>query len=220
MKLKNCISKNIKVMIVTQHAILGEGIKKILQSSKEITVVGSSAEVAEALSIIKDCKTDVMLIDLDMFKQGHMKLLNYLKANQISVKVLLLVDQFEEQAILGLLSSGIYGYLTKWTSSDDMIKAIKVVNDGEMWVGRQVISNLINRPLHAEICEDRLSSREEEIAKSITQGYSNKEIAAKLFICEKTVKCHVTNIFKKLGVNSRLKVALQLLNQIPQNIRQ
>lgn len=207
-------------MIVTQHTILGEGINKILQSSKEITVVGSSAEVAEALSIIKDCKTDVMLIDLDMFKQEHMKLLNYLKANRISVKVLLLVDQFEEQTILGLLSSGIYGYLTKWTSSDDMIKAIKVVNDGEMWVGRQVISNLINRPLHAEICEERLSSREDEIAQFIAQGYSNKEIAAKLFICEKTVKCHVTNIFKKMGVNSRLKVALQLLNQIPQNIRQ
>ncbi|HAG50798.1 MAG: hypothetical protein A2X87_00945 [Deltaproteobacteria bacterium GWC2_42_51] len=219
MKLRNCISKNIKVMIVTQHAILGDGIKKILQNSKEITVLGSSAEVAEALSIIKDCKTDVMLIDLDMFKQEHMKFFNYLKTNQISVKILLLVDQFEEQTILGLLSSGIYGYLTKWTSSDDMIKAIKIVNDGEMWVGRQVISNLINRSLHVEICEERLSSREEEIAQFIAQGYRNKEIAAKLFICEKTVKCHVTNIFKKMGVNSRLKVALQLVSQIPQNIR-
>ena len=208
MKLRNCISKNIKVMIVTQHAILGDGIKKILQNSKEITVLGSSAEVAEALSIIKDCKTDVMLIDLDMFKQEHMKFFNYLKTNQISVKILLLVDQFEEQTILGLLSSGIYGYLTKWTSSDDMIKA-----------GRQVISNLINRSLHVEICEERLSSREEEIAQFIAQGYRNKEIAAKLFICEKTVKCHVTNIFKKMGVNSRLKVALQLVSQIPQNIR-
>lgn len=206
-------------MIVTQHAILGDGIKKILQNSKEITVLGSSAEVAEALSIIKDCKTDVMLIDLDMFKQEHMKFFNYLKTNQISVKILLLVDQFEEQTILGLLSSGIYGYLTKWTSSDDMIKAIKIVNDGEMWVGRQVISNLINRSLHVEICEERLSSREEEIAQFIAQGYRNKEIAAKLFICEKTVKCHVTNIFKKMGVNSRLKVALQLVSQIPQNIR-
>ena len=219
MKLRNCISKNIKVMIVTQHAILGDGIKKILQNSKEITVLGSSAEVAEALSIIKDCKTDVMLIDLDMLKQEHMKFFNYLKTNQISVKILLLVDQFEEQTILGLLSSGIYGYLTKWTSSDDMIKAIKIVNDGEMWVGRQVISNLINRSLHVEICEERLSSREEEIAQFIAQGYRNKEIAAKLFICEKTVKCHVTNIFKKMGVNSRLKVALQLVSQIPQNIR-
>ena len=160
-----------------------------------------------------------MLIDLDMFKQEHMKFFNYLKTNQISVKILLLVDQFEEQTILGLLSSGIYGYLTKWTSSDDMIKAIKIVNDGEMWVGRQVISNLINRSLHVEICEERLSSREEEIAQFIAQGYRNKEIAAKLFICEKTVKCHVTNIFKKMGVNSRLKVALQLVSQIPQNIR-
>jgi DNA-binding NarL/FixJ family response regulator len=213
--------KSIKVLIVTDYHLLGDGIEKILKDAQDMTVVGKALSITKLIQTVNFCKPDVMVIDEDIFElEGH-SLVKYLEDAHTSIKVLLLTNRFDEDATLRALSLGIHGYLPKWASSRDIIKAIKTVSSGEVWIGRGLVSKLIRHSPHG-IMSKKLTRREQEVSHLIAQGCSNKEIANKLFISEKTVKSHITNIFRKMGVDSRLKVALhfQPYNNSSQIVRQ
>ena len=202
---------NIKVIIVTDYLLLGEGIGRILDNVEHIDVVGKSVSVTGAIEAAKGLAPDVIIADSAVLETESRRLKGYIKDNHMSSKILLLTERCDENILLQGLSMGVYGCLPRWTSTSDLIKAIWKVDAGEMWVGRGVLSKLLKSKHYSPWTEaKKLSCREEEIVALIVKGESNKEIAKKLFISEKTVKCHITNIFKKMEVNSRLKLALQI----------
>ena len=207
-----CISSCIKVVVVTDYALLGDGIEKILKDLKDIKVVGRDTSIENVLNSIKTNKSkpDILITDMDLFKREGLKVSDYIKENGISVRILLWADSFDEEAIRWALPMGIYGFLPKYISSSDMIKAIKVVHAGEIWMARKYMSKLVTQNFNNEIAKKKLTGREKEIALLISRGCSNKAIADKLSICEQTVKSHISSIFKKIEVDSRLKIALQL----------
>ncbi len=203
------IRTSIKVVIVTDHVLLGDGIEKMLEDVPDITVTGKATCMAEAIQIANGGKSDVILLYPYIFEREHLSLVEKIKGNLIHGRVLLLADQLDEESTLQALSLGIYGCLPRWASFHDLIKAIRTVSKGDVWAPRKLMSKLFSEASRPAICPERLTRREEEIARLIGQGYTNREIATKLYVSEKTIKCHVTNIFKKMGVDSRLKVALQ-----------
>lgn len=204
--------KIIKILIVTDYLLLCEGIERILESISDIEVVGRLASIEEAIKSAEATAPDVMIVDLSMIETGSQRLLDYLYKNNVSTKILLLTGDQDEDLFVQKLNRGIHGCLSRKATSKDLIKAIYKVNSGELWPGRKTISKLANVVYNSPMIKaKKLSRREEEIAMLISQGLSNKEIAQKLCISEKTVKYHITSIFKKMEVKSRLKIALQFL---------
>ena len=203
--------KSIKVLVITDCSILFAGIEKILEKTQNLKLVRKNGDIEKAIKGLNNYRPDIIIIDADIFKTEELRAIDFIRNNHLPSKILLLTDKFDDNAILQFLSAGVHGFLPKWASSQDIVKAINVVNDGELWVERRFLSKWITKYSNSENSRKKLSSREEEIAALIAKGCSNKEIAANFFISEKTVKTHITNIFKKMEVDSRLKLALQLL---------
>lgn len=208
---------NIKVLALTTHFLIGEGIRKTLEGATDIDCLGIVSSTADAIKITSSGKVDLLLVALDIYEQEYTVFLEHLKAGRIPAKILLLSNQsIDEEVLLQIFPLGIYGYLKKESPPSDILMAIRKVNNGVIWAGRKLLSKLVARSYNPGNHNGGLSAREEEVALLIAQGYSNKEIATKLFISEKTVKCHVGNVYKKMGLDSRLKVALHLLkNNLP-----
>lgn len=198
----------IKVLVLTSHLLIWEGIRKTLEDASDINFCGRVSSVSEAVSVAGSGKVDLLLVALDLYEHEYTDLLEHLKTARIPVKILLLSNQIDEEDLFKIFSLGIYGYLKKETPPSEILKAIRKVSNGEIWVDRQSMSKLITRTTDAGNQNIGLSAREEEVALLIAQGHSNKEIATRLFISEKTVKCHVGNVYKKMKLDSRLKVAL------------
>ncbi len=208
---------NITVLIVTDYLLLFDGIEKSLVHARDIRVVGKAKNTAEAIELVKNLTPGVVIMDSTMLDIEGQKFLYSIKDKHGSTKVLLLTDRGDDDSLSWTLSIGVCGFLPRCTSIHDMIKAIRKVYSGEVWLERKAFSQFVNRQNHLRSTEKKLSTREEEIATLIVKGYSNKDIAKKLSISDKTVKCHLTSIFKKMNVDSRLKVALQF---IPHNNHQ
>lgn len=206
----------IKVLVLTSHLLIGEGIRRTLEDVRDINFCGRVSSASDAVRVAGSGKVDLLLVALDMYEHEYTDLLEHLKTARIPVKILLLSNHIDEEELLKIFPLGIYGYLKKETSPSEILKAIRKVSNGEIWVGRQLMSKLITRTYNHGDHNGGLSAREEEVALLIAQGHSNREIATRLFISEKTVKCHVGNVYKKTGLDSRLKVALHLLkNNLP-----
>ena len=214
MKMQPC-GTSIKVLVVTDYILLGIGIENILKKAQDIKIIDMVSSTVKAKEAISNKRPDVVILDDGLVESEGFSITEYIKTHCASVKTLLLGNHYNEDRVLQMLSTGIYGYVSKNSTPVDIIKAIRVVNSGEVWAERRLLSRLITCHFDDEASLKKLSKREQELALLIAQGCSNKEIAAKLSICEKTVKTHVTNIFKSMGVDSRLKVALRLLQACP-----
>lgn len=212
--------KFIKVLIVTDYILLSDGLERILKNVQDIVLVGKTTSVTEAFKAVKNLTPDVIIMDKAMFEMKDQKLFDYIKDNQVPIKVLLLAEKSGEDAASQLLTRGVSGILSRCTLIPDIIKAIQKVNSGEIWFGRGILSMLVSSKYNSsETVTEKLSCREEDVVTLIAQGYRNKDIAKKLCISEKTVKSHLTSVFKRMGVNNRLQVALQFLSHTQQGIR-
>ncbi len=202
---------SIKVIILTDHLIFGDGLKNILGSVQDISVIGKTTSITETIEISKVIMPDVILMDGVMLEAEGRKLFDFISKSAYSTKVLILAESSDEETTLRALSFGISGYINRKASSDDMIKAIKTIHGGEVWIERGITSKFIVRYSNSRNTIKKLTIREQEIALLIAKGCSNKEIANILSISEKTVKSHISNIFKKMEVSSRFKIVSQLI---------
>ncbi len=203
----------IKLMVVTDYALLREGLEKILGEEKDIVVIGNTSNVNDAIANLLLNEPDIMLLDITLLDNGGSKLLNAISDKRLPTRVLLFTDRADEETFMWSFSKGVQGCISRWTQAADVIKAIRKVHTGEFWLGRKVLSQLITSNDSGYSDRNfRLSDREEEITLLVANGCSNKEIADKLYISEKTVKCHITNIFRKMGIDSRLKLAFHVLS--------
>ncbi|MFQ5787280.1 MAG: LuxR C-terminal-related transcriptional regulator [Thermodesulfobacteriota bacterium] len=204
----------IRVAIVDNLTFCRDGIRKILDGEDDIKVVGEASDGIEALQVAEDKKPDVMLLD-NKPNINSLEVIRLIKQRGLETRVLLLMEVYDEDAALSALQMGAIGCLLKTETSLELIKAIRMVRRGEVWVKRHMIGNLIKKfsPKHSRgvsknhSLNNKLTKKQIEIIKFVVVGCSNKEIARRLFISEKTVKSHLYNIFKKLNVKRRVQLS-------------
>jgi DNA-binding NarL/FixJ family response regulator len=212
----------VKVVIADDHALFREGLKRILSLEKNVLVVGEASRGDEVIKVVERTKPDVLLLDLKMPKGDPVQTLLELGERNPAIRVLILTAFSEEENILNAAKGGARGYLLKGASSSTLLQAIKTVHAGGVWIDKEVpaaeafeeiVRQSAKRPEPVNETIKSLTKRELEILRLVAEGLSNDEIGKRVFISEKTVKTHLTNIFDKLKVNNRFKAALMIMNQ-------
>jgi two-component system, NarL family, response regulator DegU len=213
----------IKVVIADDHALFRDGLKRILSLEKDILVVGEAANGDEIARVIERTKPDILLLDIKMPKGDLVQNLLDASARSPATRVLVLTAFSDEENVLNAAKGGAKGYVPKGVPSATLLQAIKAVHGGGCWIDKEISS----WETFEEIVQDQsparetappmdesiksLTKREMEILRLVAEGLTNEEIGKKIFISEKTVKTHLTNIFDKLKVNNRFKAALMLM---------
>ena len=212
-----------RIVIADDHPIFRDGLRRLLETEPDLKVVGEACDGAEAVKLAKQLKPDILLLDLAMPRHPGLEALREMNSasNQNAVRVILLTAAAEKNQIVEALQLGARGVVLKDSATQLLLKAIHTVMAGEYWVGRESVSNLVQylRTLVQSSGEEArqkkfgLTPRELEIVSAVVAGYSNKETAEYFKISEDTVKHHLSNIFDKLGVSTRLELALFAVNQ-------
>jgi len=205
------MSKQIKIVIADDHSMIREGLKQLLELDGDILVVGEAGNGEECLSLIESLHPDVVLLDINMPIMSGLKMLERLRISKNkNQKVLILTIHNEVEYLMKALDIGVEGYVLKDAESSVLKKAIMKVDAGENYIDFTMVP-LLNEKIAQEkekVEEEKLTRREIEVLKLLAEGLFNKEIAYKLSISEKTVKNHVSNIFKKIGVFDRTQAAV------------
>jgi DNA-binding NarL/FixJ family response regulator len=216
-------SQTIRIVIADDHPIFRDGLRRLLEAEPGLKVIGEAADGADAVKLARQLKPDIMLLDLAMPRTPGLEALRDLSVGTggNGVKVVLLTAAAEKHQIVEALQLGARGVVLKDSATQLLLKCIHTVMTGEYWVGRESVSNLVaylRTQMQASNEESRqkkfgLTPRELEIVSAVVAGYANKEIAEYFKISEDTVKHHLSNIFDKLGVSTRLELALFAVNQ-------
>lgn len=209
------MTEKIRVLLVDDHTLFRSGIKSLLQRNEDFEVVGEAGDGLEGIKRVRSLKPDVVLLDLHMPGVSGLEAVKVISEEMAEVHVLMLTVSEDAQDLMEALRSGACGYLLKNIQTDTLVDAIRRAARGESVVSQEMTAKLIQgvrnpqaRSSGAVVERDRFSPRERDILASLALGESNKEIARRLDLAESTVKIHVQNIFKKLGMSSRVQVAL------------
>ncbi|UEX90844.1 response regulator [Staphylococcus ratti] len=198
-----------RIALVDDHFIVRQGLEFLLSTQEDIDVVGSYGrgyDVLEALNN-KHIEPHLILVDLVMPEMNGIELIHELKQHYAHIKVLVLTSYVDDEHVMSALEEGADGYQMKDVEAEQLINAIDRVIQGERVVHKEVeavMNNIVTKPHHL----NKLSKRETEVLKEMAKGKTNKEIAAQLFVSEKTIKTHVSHIFNKLEVSDRTQAAI------------
>ena len=209
----------IRILIADDHPIFRDGLRKLLEADSGLSVVGEAADGVEAVELVRKVKTDILLLDLAMPRMPGLEALRELTTSSAPVNIILLTAGIEKRQIVEALQLGAKGIVLKESATELLLQSIRSVMAGHFWIGRSSVPNLVQtlKDLGAEVAEEApktfgLTPREREVITAIVAGYTNKDIAQDFSISEQTVKHHLTNIFDKLGVSTRLELALFAVN--------
>ncbi len=201
----------IKVMIADDHSLIREGLRQLLEFDGSIQVVGEAANGVECLDNLVKYNPEVLLLDINMPELNGIDVLKKMKEDRSPVKVLILTVHNELEYLMNAVDIGVEGYIMKDSDSSELKKAIRAVRDGENYIQPSLIPALNNRLLNRDLDKDKVASltnREMEVLVQVANGMFNKEIAMNLNISERTVKNHISNIFKKIDVSDRTQAAV------------
>ena len=201
----------VNVMITDDHSMIREGLRQLLELEGEFKVVAEACDGIECLEKLETVTPDVMLLDINMPRMNGLEVLQKMKEKKIKVKVLVLTVHNEVEYLLKAVDIGVDGYLLKDSESAELKKAILAVDGGENYIQPNLIpvlnAKMIDRNKDT-IKIESLTRRELDVLKLLSFGMYNKEVAEKLNISERTVKNHVSNIFKKIEVTDRTQAAV------------
>jgi DNA-binding NarL/FixJ family response regulator len=210
--------KKIRILLAEDHAVVREGIRRVVEQEADFEVVAEAGDGEEAVRLATECSPDVVLIDVVMPKLNGVEATKRIKESCPGVAVLALSAYDDEQFIFGLLEAGAAGYLLKSTHGRKLIAAIRAVHEGESVLHPSIIDKFLKRSVTSqgkpasEQAKD-LSDREIEVLQLATRGLCNKDIARELGISLRTVQAHFTQASKKLRVSSRTEAVLLGLKQ-------
>jgi DNA-binding NarL/FixJ family response regulator len=202
---KNTDKHPIRIVIADDHAIFRDGLRRLLATQEDFLVVAEASDGKEAIALATELKPDVLLLDLAMPRVPGMEVLRELAHQEISVRTILLTAGIQPFAVTSALQLGARGIVLKASPPELLLKSIRAVYEGQFWVGSEPVAAWA-RAGQPSTPGFGLTSR--EIISAIKEGSSNREIASKLAISEETVKRHLSNIYSKLGVSSRLELAV------------
>lgn len=202
---------SIKVMLADDHVLIREGIRQLLEFDGSIEVISEVNDGEECLNELLHVKPDVLLLDINMPKMNGVEVLEEIHRRNIDVKVLILTVHNEIEYLLKAVDIGVDGYIVKDSGSAELKKAINCILNGENYIQPSLIPALNKRLVSRDSDKDKielLTKRELEVLIQVANGMFNKEIATSLNISERTVKNHISNIFKKIDVNDRTQAAV------------
>lgn len=198
-------------MITDDHAMIREGIKRLLEFDGDIKVIAEAGDGEECLELLKEVNPDVLLLDINMPKKNGIEVLEKIREDKLTLKVLMLTVHNEVEYLVKAVDIGVNGYILKDSESAELKKAIESVVNGENYIQPSLIpmlnAKLVSRDTDKDKI-DQLTKRELEVLIKVANGMFNKEIAISLNISERTVKNHISNIFKKIQVSDRTQAAV------------
>jgi two-component system nitrate/nitrite response regulator NarL len=222
-------AKVIRVLIADDHPIVRDGLRHLFAQYDDIQLVGEAGDGREALELVRSLSPDVLLLDIRMPVMDGLTVLQNLQTAGLKLRTIVLTASDDKNEYVQAMKLGCSGIVLKQTAPELIVKSIRKVYGGEIWldshttaaVMRQFASasdgGMSSGPPMAGAPKGRerspLSQREREIVGLVAQGYKNKEMAEKMFISEQTVKNHLHNIFDKLGVSDRLELALYAIHK-------
>lgn len=200
----------IKLMLVDDHAVLRDGLRNIISVVEDIEVVGEAVSGDDALVQVEKCQPEMILMDINMPVKNGVEVTGILKKKYPHIKILVLTMHSHEEYFMSAIREGADGYLLKDAPSDQVIEAIRTVARGESVIHPSMTRKLLafHQQKQTEQEDNTLTEREKEVLLCLVEGLSNKEVADRLYISDKTVKIHVSKIFKKLNVKSRSQVII------------
>jgi len=208
---------SIKVLIADDHAFFRDGLRKLLEDAADISVVGEASNGNQCIKMLDKFKPDILLLDLRMPEKDGLAVLTEVNFESLPTRVIVLTAAEVDRDVVRAMRLGARGVVLKQSASDLLLKSIRQVHDGEIWLDNRMTAEVIHAfKKSAESGQRRekplLSDREKEVVQLVAQGFHNREIGEKLFISEQTVKNHLHNIFDKLGVSDRLELALYAIH--------
>jgi DNA-binding NarL/FixJ family response regulator len=210
-------------MIADDHALLREGLAMLLAQEHDIEVIGEAADGLQAIGMAEALQPDILLLDGQMPGLGGLEALPQIRKKSPLTHVLILFGSCEDEFMSNALRLGARGLLSKSLGHKDIIRAIRATHAGEMWAERKLLAEVLESlrqkvqevdPPLSEM-QASLTDREQEIVKWVIHGMTNKEIAARLGISDKTVKAHLNRIFSKLKISRRLQLTLHQIVEHP-----
>lgn len=201
----------IRVLIADDHKMVREGLRRILEFDGEIQVIDEADNGEECIKKIRSSKPDIVLLDINMPVMNGIEALQEIRKKKLKTKVIILTVHNEIEYLLRAVDIGIDGYVLKDSDAHELIRAVTSVYEGDKFIQPSLIpllnSKLIARDLDAERLE-QLSKREIEVLKLVAVGMFNKEIGVELGISERTLKNHLSSIFKKIDSSDRTQAAV------------
>ncbi|ADD43402.1 response regulator [Stackebrandtia nassauensis] len=199
------MSEPIRVLVADDHPIVRQGLKTFLDIQPDLSVVAEARDGDEALALIAAHEPDVVLLDLNMPGSDGAKVLTRLAASDHRAKVIVLTSVTEAVRVTEAVAAGAAGFLYKDIDPDSLAQAIRSVADGQVIFAREAVTAM-TAPAPGPVAA--LTAREREVLALVAAGRSNREIAKQLSVAEKTVKTHLSSLFRKLGVADRTQAAL------------
>jgi len=196
----------IKILIADDHLIIRQGLRLILETENDFDLVGEASDGAEALSLCKKLKPDVVLMDLRMPIMDGLTAIEKLRVEQPEIAVVILTTFNEDELMFRGLQAGAHGYLLKDTDRNTLFNTIRAAARGETLLKPEIMARVLlqaNTPQAKSSGPVNLTDRELEVLASVAHGERSKEIAMHLGISERTIKAHLASIYNKLGVDSR-----------------
>lgn len=203
----------IKILLVDDHAVVRSGLSKFLLVNKDLKLVGEASDGAEAVQMVSLHKPDVVLMDLMMPGVDGIAATREIRQKYPNTKVIALTSFAEQHMVQGALQAGAIAYLQKNVTAKELGMAIRSACEGRMTLSPEAAQVLANSVAQPQIPGEQLTDRERDVLKCMVDGLNNNEIAETLVVSLGTVKFHISNIFHKLGVDSRVEVVKAALEQ-------
>jgi NarL family two-component system response regulator LiaR len=203
----------IKVLIVDDHQVVRQGLRTFLELLEDISVIGEAEDGTQAVELVRKLIPDVVLMDLVMPDMDGISATQQVLALGLNTKVIALTSFSEDDKVFPAIQAGASSYLLKNVSPDDLVEAIRAVHRGEARLHPDITRKLMQQvskipaPNH-DLTINELTEREKEVLRLVATGMNNREIAQELFISEKTVKTHVSNILGKLNLDQRTQLVI------------
>ena len=204
----------IRVLLADDHVIVREGIRRLLESAKDIEVVAEAGDGEQAQALIQQHMPDVAVLDIQMPKASGIEVTRWLRSHLPQVGVLILTAYNDDPYVMAVLQAGANGYVLKTANPDDLIQAVRDVNEGKSAldpsITKKLMSNLFRQADQKPV--EPLTDRELDVLRMTAKGYTNKAIGIQLNISDRTVQGHLAHIFDKMQATSRTEAVMRAVS--------